>query len=166
MQTIIKELSLNPSIQELMFNADITQVFNQTWMQILCSGILGSLIGGGISGGITWFAMKNTDKIANARWEKGTYKNFECEFWLNFYKEFHIVNRFMKPFLKDIIFSQEQYRVPHMAVLTGDNGQEYFENWLKHLYKTNCKEVKRDFDDDLIKYKFFKSVIREFNMVY
>lgn len=135
MQTIIKELSLNPSIQEIMFNADITQVFNQTWMQILCSGILGSLIGGGISGGITWFAMKNTDKIANARWEKGTYKNFECEFWLNFYKEFHIVNRFMKPFLKDIIFSQERYSIPHMAVLTDDNGQEYFENWLKHFNK-------------------------------
>lgn len=40
------------------------------------------------------------------------------------------------------------------------------ENWLKHLYKANCKEVKRDFDDDIIKYKFFKNVIREFNMVY
>ncbi|MCD7780160.1 MAG: hypothetical protein LUH05_05760 [Candidatus Gastranaerophilales bacterium] len=135
MQTIIKELAINPTIQELMFNADITQIFNQPWSQVLCSGILGALIGGCISGGITWYAMKNTDKIANARWEKSTYKNFECEFWLNFYKEFHIVNRFMKPFLKDIIFSTKQYNMPHMAISTDDNGQEYFENWLKHFNK-------------------------------
>ena len=135
MQTIIKELSLNPSIQEIMFNADITQVFNQTWMQILFSGILGSLIGGGISGGITWFAMKNTDKIANARWEKSTYKNFECKFWLEFYKEFHIINRFLTPFLKDIILYKEQNDTPTMAVYSHDNGEEYFNKLLERFNK-------------------------------
>lgn len=40
------------------------------------------------------------------------------------------------------------------------------ENWLNNLYRSNKEEIKLDFDDDLIKYKFFKSVIREFNMVY
>lgn len=39
------------------------------------------------------------------------------------------------------------------------------ENWLSKLYNIQKEEVKVDFDDDLIKYKFFKSVIREFNMV-
>lgn len=134
MQTIIKELAVNPIIHELMFNADVTQMFNQSWCQIACSGILGALIGGVISGGITWFAMKNTDKIANARWEKSTYKNFECEFWLNFYKEFHIVNRFMKAFLKDIIF-YKNHNLPHMAISIDGDGKEYFGNWLEHFNK-------------------------------
>lgn len=40
------------------------------------------------------------------------------------------------------------------------------ENWLNNLYRSNKEEIRLDFDDDLIKYKFFKSVIREFNMVY
>jgi len=39
------------------------------------------------------------------------------------------------------------------------------ENWLKNLYNKN-QTMQRDFDDDILKYKFFKNVIREFNMVY
>lgn len=76
MQTIIKEIAFNPTIKEFMLNADVTQVFNQTWIQILCSGILGSIIGGAISGGITWFAMKTTDNTANKRWEKKHFQKF------------------------------------------------------------------------------------------
>lgn len=133
MQTIIKEIAFNPTIKEFMLNADVTQVFNQTWIQILCSGILGSIIGGAISGGITWFAMKTTDNTANKRWEKNTFKNFECDFWLKFYKKFHIINRFITPFLRDIIYSKEQYFVPSLMLLTEDREKIIFRIGLNTL---------------------------------
>ncbi len=40
------------------------------------------------------------------------------------------------------------------------------ENWLKNLYNHNSDNAQKDFDADLRKYRFFKNVIREFNMVY
>ena len=40
------------------------------------------------------------------------------------------------------------------------------ENWLTKLYNQNMREIKTDFNDDVLRYRFFKSVIREFNMVY
>lgn len=145
MQTIIKELAINPTIQEFMLNANIMQIFNQTWCQILFSGFVGSLIGGGISGGITYWAMKDIDntnnhrwekdnELNNLRWEKTTYKNFECEFWLNFYKEFHIVNRFIKKFLPDLIFSnQKNFYMPHVYLGKDEKEINSFAGWLKHF---------------------------------
>jgi len=146
MQTIIKELAVNPTIHELMLNADITQILNQTWVQIVCSGIAGSIIGGCISGGITFWAMKNIDninhkrwerdnKLNNQRWEKTTYKNFECKFWLEFYKEFHIVNRFIQFFLYDLVYSNRNAFVPRLGVVSDDRGEKYFKDWLEHFNK-------------------------------
>ena len=144
MQTIIKELAFNPAIQEMMLNADITQVINQTWFQILCSGAFGSMLGGGISGYITYRAMKKVDSLNNdrwekdnslnqQRWEKSKYKDYECEFWLHFYKEFHIVCRFVKPFLHDMIFSNLDTMIPKLAHFSEDNGKKYFNKWMEHL---------------------------------
>lgn len=146
MQTIIKELSINPSIQELMCNTDITQILNESWWQILSNGLFGAIVGGLISGGITYYAMKIIDtlnhkrweddkKLNNQRWEKTTYKNFECQFWLGFYKEFHIVNRFIKSFLYDLIYSNQNYFIPKLGVVSEDNGEKYFKNWLDHFNK-------------------------------
>lgn len=63
MQTIIKELSINPSIQELMCNTYITQILNENWWQILSNGLFGAIVGGLISGGITYYAMKIIDTL-------------------------------------------------------------------------------------------------------
>ena len=144
MQTIIKEFVFNPTIKELMFNADITQIIQQTWVQILFSGAIASILGGGLSGLITYIAMRKIDKLNELRWkkemdknwqfwEKRVYKDFECNFWQRFYKVFHITNRFMKPFLRDIIYANENVFVPSMAVLTTDRGKNYFEEWKKHF---------------------------------
>ena len=63
MQTIIKELSINPSIQELMCNTDITQILNESWWQILSNGLFGAIVSGLISGEITYYAMKIIDTL-------------------------------------------------------------------------------------------------------
>lgn len=54
------------------------------------------------------------------------------------------------------------------AGYTKEKLEEIFcgENWLKNLYNRNNDNVQQDFDADLRKYRFFKNVIREFNMVY
>lgn len=163
MQTIIKELALNPTVQELMLNADITQVCNQTWAQILFSGCFGSMFGGCVSGLITFVAMwiidnqnnkrwEKDNDLNNKRWEKSTYKNFECEFWLKFYKEFHIINRFIKPFLKDMIFSN-QNDAPHMFIDSQDNGKMYFKDWLRRF--DELFDLVNGYEDLYIKQKHF-----------
>ena len=87
MQTIIKELSINSSIQELMCNTDITQILNESWRQILSNGLFGAIVGGLISGGITYYAMKIINTLNHKRWEddKKLTTQSMCSFTTNWF---------------------------------------------------------------------------------
>lgn len=87
MQTIIKELSINSSIQELMCNTDITQILNESWRQILSNGLFGAIVGGLISGGITYYAMKIINTLNHKRWEDDKKLNNQsmCSFTTNWF---------------------------------------------------------------------------------
>ncbi len=87
MQTIIKELSINSSIQELMCNTDITQILNESWRQILSNGLFGAIVGGLISGGITYYVMKIINTFNHKRWEDDKKRNNQsmCSFTTNWF---------------------------------------------------------------------------------
>ena len=64
-----------------MFNADIAHIIQQTWVQILFSGAIASILGGGLSGLITYIAMREINKLNELRWKKEMDKNWQ--FWKN-----------------------------------------------------------------------------------
>ena len=65
---------------------NIQLLFNTTelsWSHTLFSGIIGALIGGLVSGGITFFAMRVIDNQNKQRWEQDTFQKKKLDLILS-----------------------------------------------------------------------------------